>query len=150
MAGTSDEAAAEATAQYLEELRTRVARQADAAARLRAGLPLEPEPVAEPAEPEVAAPPVEPPPVLQPAPQAPAPPRLAAVAPLRLSLWSLERLARARAAEDPTRAAELRWTLLYLRSHADARGDLPDCFAELADSVFGTFVHPESARRSSA
>lgn len=127
-------AAAAADAAFLEGLRRRVARPAEAAARLRQGLPLE-VPVAEPVveEPHAAEAP-RPEPV--PAEPAPAPPAASHGAAGDLSLWSLERIAREAAASDPSRAEELSYTLLYLRHYADPSGHLPASFSELVGRVF--------------
>jgi hypothetical protein len=127
----AEAAAAAAREAYLERLRRRVARPAEVAARIRQGLPPEPEtapvllrPAPRPAV--AAAPPVPVSPTGAPEAQAAG----------RWSLWSLEQLARRASADDPVRAQELTYTLVYLRHHADIDGRLPAKFTGLVEQVF--------------
>jgi hypothetical protein len=126
-------AAATAEAAYLEDLRRRVARPAELAARVREG-------VAAAAEP----------PQVVPAAVAPQHEEcaLAAAPPPRCwSIWTLERLAEQSLA-DPLLDDELRYTLLHLREHADIAGILPECFSPLVESIVARADAAHSASTS--
>jgi len=115
----------------LAELKARIARPVEAAARLRRGLPLLEEPPVEEPEPvvelEAAAGAAV---VLElPAPKPSPPPQRG------VNLFELERAVRA--CPDPAVAEELRFYVLYLRHHAGASGALPPSLVPLVDSVFG-------------
>lgn len=58
-------------------------------------------------------------------------------APREWNLWELERLARARAGEDPVRDEEWSYLLMYLREFATADGSLPRDFDGLVRESFG-------------
>lgn len=114
----------------------------------------EPEP-AEPAEaepePERAqlVPVPEPPP--PPEPEAEPEPVAAVVAlpvpetPREWNLWDLERVARERPAEDPLRAEEQAYLLVYLREFARPDGTLPLDFDRLVRESFGDLIEPARA-----
>lgn len=83
------------------------------------------------------------------APQTPPPPvpEQPAAAPVALdddvALWTLpelERLVEEQAENEPEQVDEWRYTLLYLRDHADASGRLASSFDGLLDDVFGELV----------
>jgi hypothetical protein len=61
-------------------------------------------------------------------------------APQRWNLWDLEKLARERAGDDPSRDEERTFLLMYLREFADADGMLPIDFDGLVRDSFGDLV----------
>lgn len=79
-----------------------------------------------------------------PPPRAPDAPAEAAAAPADdVALWTLpelERLVDEQAESEPERVDEWRYTLLYLREHADASGRLASSFDGLLADVFGDLV----------
>lgn len=97
-------------------------------------------------EPEAASA-AEPPPAPEPAPRparrASAQPPEPSPTPAEQGGWNLERIDRLieeRAAEDPERAEEWRWYVLYLRDFAAADGTLPPSFDGFVLDVFGDLV----------
>ncbi|MBV8081073.1 MAG: hypothetical protein JO186_11950 [Actinobacteria bacterium] len=124
------------------DLRSRIAWQSEAAARLRRGEPVlapKPQPTPPPAfvpEPAAAAqPPVpvpEPTPDPVPPPTPPPPPAPATrTQRFELNIGWLERVAEERAAVDPNCRDEWRFMLHELRAYARADGSLPPQFAPL-------------------
>jgi hypothetical protein len=65
--------------------------------------------------------------------------------PREWNLWDLERIARERPPEDPLRAEEQAYLLVYLREFARPDGTLPLDFDRLVRESFGDLLEPARA-----
>jgi hypothetical protein len=135
-------AAALAEEDFRASLRRRVAWQADAAARIRAGLPLgdarlqpTPDPAPELAPAPSAVPAVEPGSEVD----AVAPPAPSAAL-RQWNIYVLERAVRQHTAADAAQAEEWPVYLYYLRDYADLAGFLPRCFDGVVTTTFAPLL----------
>jgi outer membrane biosynthesis protein TonB len=103
----------------------------------------EPEPEPEPVQLQsVPDPPPEPEPEREPEAEVETQPQVAYLprvdgSPREWNVWELERLAREREGQDPTRDEELAFLLVELRQFANADGDLPVSFDPIVRDAFG-------------